>query len=144
MTVEYLDFSTAWFWGIYLEAGLSYRPLGAKGYTYQQRGGLHQGEFGHHFLYFLLFLDMLFYHNCHYSHDLTIVLLLEYLTLLSCSLSFLPSIQPLCNFQNALCKTQIFSYYYRQYVNFLVWENLSSPAYLHSLSCHFFLPRQRS
>lgn len=39
-------------------------------------------------------------------------------------LSCLLSIPPLCNFQNALSKTQILSYYYREYVNFSFWQRI--------------------
>ena len=76
------------------------------------------------YLYFFLFLYMPFYYNYHFSHELTFVLLPEDLNLLCCSLSCLPSILPLCNFQNALSKTQILSYYYREYANFLFWQKI--------------------
>lgn len=58
--------------------------------------------------------------------QLTFVLLPEDRNLLCCSLSCLPSILPLCNFQNALSKTQILSYYYREYANFLFWQKIFS------------------
>lgn len=65
---------------------------------------------------------MPFYYNYHFSHDLTFVLLPEDLVMLVFVLP--PSIPPLCNFQNALSKTQILSYYYREYVNFLFWQRI--------------------
>lgn len=94
---------------------------------YQQKGELYHGNLVtiSWYLYFLLFLYTLLYHNS-YSHHLTFVLLLECPNLLSFFQSCFSLIHLPCYFQNSLSKTQISSYYYRGY--FQVGRETSSPS----------------